>query len=155
VSRAQQERVLSYIEKGKAEGARCLVGGGSPAGKGFFVEPTLFVDVDPKMTIAQEEIFGPVLCVIPFEDDADAIRIANDSKYGLSGVVLGGDEARSLRVARGIRTGTLAVNGGQWFHVDTPFGGYKQSGVGRENGVIGFEELLETKVIALPGKSRG
>ncbi len=155
VSRAQQERVLSYIEKGKAEGARCLVGGGSPAGKGFFVEPTLFVDVDPKMTIAQEEIFGPVLCVIPFEDDADAIRIANDSKYGLSGVVLGGDEARSLRVARGIRTGTLAVNGGQWFHEDTPFGGYKQSGVGRENGVIGFEELLETKVIALPGKSRG
>jgi len=128
------------------------VGGGKPAGKGFFVEPTLFVDVDPKMTIAQEEIFGPVLCVIPYADDADAIRIANDSKYGLSGVIQGGDEARSLRVARQIRTGTLAVNGGQWFHVDTPFGGYKQSGVGRENGVMGFEELLETKVIALPRK---
>jgi aldehyde dehydrogenase (NAD+) len=152
VSRLQQERVLSFIEKGKAEGARCLVGGGKPEGKGFFVEPTLFVDVDPKMTIAQEEIFGPVLCVIPYEDDADAIRIANDSKYGLSGVIQGGDEARSLRVARQIRTGTLAVNGGQWFHVDTPFGGYKQSGVGRENGVMGFEELLETKVIALPRK---
>jgi len=129
VSRLQQERVLSFIEKGKAEGARCLVGGGKPEGKGFFVEPTLFVDVDPKMTIAQEEIFGPVLCVIPYEDDADAVRIANDSKYGLSGVIQGGDEARSLRVARQIRTGTLAVNGGQWFHVDTPFGGYKQSGV--------------------------
>jgi aldehyde dehydrogenase (NAD+) len=152
VSRQQQERVLSFIEKGKAEGARCLVGGGRPEGKGFFVEPTLFVDVDPEMTIAQEEIFGPVLCVIPYEDDADAIRIANDSKYGLSGVIQGGDEARALRVARQIRTGTLAVNGGQWFHVDTPFGGYKQSGVGRENGVMGFEELLETKVIALPGK---
>ena len=152
VSRLQQERVLSFIEKGKAEGARCLVGGGKPEGKGFFVEPTLFVDVDPKMTIAQEEIFGPVLCVIPYEDDADAVRIANDSKYGLSGVIQGGDEARSLRVARQIRTGTLAVNGGQWFHVDTPFGGYKQSGVGRENGVMGFEELLETKVIALPRK---
>ena len=152
VSRLQQERVLSFIEKGKAEGARCLVGGGKPEGKGFFVEPTLFVDVDPKMVIAQEEIFGPVLCVIPYDDDADAIRIANDSIYGLSGVIQGGDEVRSLEVARQIRTGTLAVNGGQWFHVDTPFGGYKQSGVGRENGVMGFEELLETKVIALPGK---
>ena len=152
VSRLQQERVLSFIEKGKAEGARCLVGGGKPEGKGFFVEPTLFVDVDPKMVIAQEEIFGPVLCVIPYDDDADAIRIANDSIYGLSGAIQGGDEVRSLEVARQIRTGTLAVNGGQWFHVDTPFGGYKQSGVGRENGVMGFEELLETKVIALPGK---
>jgi len=152
VSRLQQERVLSFIEKGKAEGARCLVGGGKPEGKGFFVEPTLFVDVDPKMAIAQEEIFGPVLCVIPYDDDADAIRIANDSIYGLSGAIQGGDEVRSLEVARQIRTGTLAVNGGQWFHVDTPFGGYKQSGVGRENGVMGFEELLETKVIALPGK---
>jgi aldehyde dehydrogenase (NAD+) len=152
VNRQQQERVLSYIEKGKAEGARCLVGGEKPEGKGFFVEPTLFVDVDPKMTIAREEIFGPVLCVIPYQDEADAIRIANDSDYGLSGVVQGGDEARALGVARQIRTGTLAVNGGQWFHVDTPFGGYKQSGVGRENGVMGFEELLETKVIALPRK---
>jgi aldehyde dehydrogenase (NAD+) len=152
ISRVQQERVLSYIEQGKSEGARCLVGGGKPEGPGFFVEPTLFVDVDPQMTIAQEEIFGPVLCVIPFEDDDDAIRIANDSKYGLSGGVQGGDEARSLDVARRIRTGTLAVNGGQWFHVDTPFGGYKQSGIGRENGVMGFEELLETKVIALPGE---
>ncbi len=152
VSRRQQERVLAFIEQGKAEGARCLVGGGKPEGKGFYVEPTLFVDVDPQMTIAQEEIFGPVLCVIPYEDDADAIRIANDSKYGLSGGVQGGEEKRSLDVARRIRTGTLAVNGGQWFHVDTPFGGYKQSGVGRENGVMGFEELLESKVIALPGR---
>ena len=152
ISREQQERVLAYIENGKAEGARCLVGGRERAGKGFFVEPTLFVDVDPKMTIAREEIFGPVLCVIPYDDDADAIRIANAGDYGLSGAVQSGDEARALRVAREIRSGTLSVNGGQWFHVDTPFGGYKQSGVGRENGVMGFEELLETKVMALPGR---
>jgi aldehyde dehydrogenase (NAD+) len=152
VSRIQQEHVLSYIEKGKAEGARCLVGGGRPEGKGYFVEPTLFVDVDPKMTIAQEEIFGPVLCVIPYEDDDDAVRIANDSIYGLSGGIIGADEERALRVARRIRTGTLSVNGAQWFNVDTPFGGYKQSGIGRENGVMGFEELLETKVIALPAR---
>ncbi|MEN8159331.1 MAG: aldehyde dehydrogenase family protein [Myxococcota bacterium] len=150
ISRRQQERVLGYIERGKQEGARCLVGGGKPEGKGFFVEPTLFVDVDPAATIAQEEIFGPVLCVIPFEDDDDAVRIANDSIYGLSGAVHSASEERALDVARGVRTGTISVNGGQWFHVDSPFGGYKQSGVGRENGVAGFEEYLETKVIALP-----
>jgi aldehyde dehydrogenase (NAD+) len=152
ISRRQQERVLSYIEKGKAEGARCLVGGGKPEGKGFFVEPTLFVDVDPKMTIAQEEIFGPVLCVIPYDDDDDAVRIANDSEFGLSGGVLSTSEERALAIGRRIRTGTLALNGGQWFNVDTPFGGYKQSGLGRENGTMGFEEFLETKVMALPGK---
>jgi aldehyde dehydrogenase (NAD+) len=155
VSKRQQERVLAYIEKGKAEGARCLVGGGVPKHlpKGFYVEPTLFVDVDPDATIAQEEIFGPVLCVIPFSDDDDAVRIANHSIYGLSGAVTSADEQRALAVARRIRTGTISVNGGMWFHVDTPFGGYKQSGIGRENGVAGFEEYLETKVMALPGAS--
>jgi aldehyde dehydrogenase (NAD+) len=152
ISRRQQERVLSYIERGKREGARCLVGGGRPERPGFFVEPTLFVDVDPASTIAQEEIFGPVLCVIPFEDDEDAVRIANQSIYGLSGAVASASEERALAVARRIRSGTVSVNGGAWFHVDTPFGGYKQSGVGRENGVAGFEEYLETKVIALPGR---
>ena len=151
VSQVQRERVLSYIEKGKAEGARCLVGGRAREGKGFFVEPTLFVDVDPKMTIAQEEIFGPVLCVIAYDDEDDAVRIANDSEYGLSGGVLSSDEERALRIGRRIRTGTLSLNGGQWFDVDTPFGGYKQSGLGRENGQMGFEEFLETKVMALPG----
>jgi aldehyde dehydrogenase (NAD+) len=153
ISRRQQERVLGCIERGKREGAKCLVGGGVPKqlARGFYVEPTLFVDVDPKMTIAQEEIFGPVLCVIPFEDDADAIRIANDSIYGLSGAVHSASEERALAVARAIRTGTIGVNGGGWFHPDTPFGGYRQSGVGRENGELGFEEYLETKVIALPG----
>jgi len=152
ISRVQQERVLAYIEQGKSEGARCLVGGGKGEGEGFFVQPTLFVDVDPKMTIAQEEIFGPVLVVIPYDDDDDAIRIANDSEYGLSGGVLSNDEDRALRVGRQIRAGTLALNGGQWFNVDTPFGGYKQSGLGRENGQMGFEEFLETKVMALPGE---
>jgi aldehyde dehydrogenase (NAD+) len=153
VSRKQQQRVLGYIEKGKAEGARCIVGGGVPKhlAKGYFVEPTLFVDVDPRSTIAQEEIFGPVLCVIPYEDDDDAVRIANDSIYGLSGAVASASEERALAVARRIRTGTISVNGGMWFHEDTPFGGYKQSGVGRENGVLGFEEYLQVKAIGLPG----
>jgi aldehyde dehydrogenase (NAD+) len=130
-----------------------LVGGRRPAhlDKGYFVEPTLFVDVDPDATIAQEEIFGPVLTVIPFEDDDDAVHIANNSTYGLSGGVVSASEERSLAVARRVRTGTLSVNGGSWFHPDVPFGGYKQSGVGRENGQQGFEEYLETKAIGLPG----
>jgi aldehyde dehydrogenase (NAD+) len=155
VSRRQQERVLAYIEKGRREGARCLVGGGVPKHlpRGFYVEPTLFVDVDPCSTIAQEEIFGPVLCVIPYEDDDDAVRIANHSIYGLSGAVHSASEERALAVARRIRTGTISVNGAQWFHVDSPFGGYRQSGVGRENGLQGFEEYLETKVIALPRRA--
>jgi len=154
VSRRQHERVLGYIEKGKREGARLLTGGGVPKHlkKGFYVEPTLFADVDPDSTIAQEEIFGPVLVVIPFDDDDDAVRIANNSIYGLSGAVTSASEERALAVARRIRTGTLSVNGGMWFDVDTPFGGYRQSGVGRENGLMGFEEYLETKVIGLPGR---
>ena len=152
VSRKQQERVLSYIEKGKKEGARVVLGGGIPAHleKGFFVEPTLLADVHPDATVAQEEIFGPVLCAIPYRDEDDAIRIANNSIYGLSGAIWSSDTERAMSVARKIRTGTLSVNGAQWFHVDTPFGGYRQSGVGRENGVAGFEEYLETKVIGLP-----
>jgi aldehyde dehydrogenase (NAD+) len=154
ISRRQQERVLSYIEKGKQEGARCLVGGKKADRPGFFVEPTLFVDVDPASTLAQEEIFGPVLVVIPHDGDDDAVRIANQSIYGLSGAVHSASEERALAVARRVRTGTISVNGGQWFHVDSPFGGYKQSGVGRENGLAGFEEYLETKVIALPKRKQ-
>ena len=157
ISKRQQERVLRYIEIGKRDGARCVVGGGKPSGdlgdKGCFVEPTLFVDVDPDSTIAQEAIFGPVLCVIPYEDDDDAVRIANNSEYGLSGAVQTNDIERGIAVARRIRAGTLSVAGAQWFHPDTPFGGYKQSGVGRENGVMGFESMLETKVIAIPADS--
>jgi aldehyde dehydrogenase (NAD+) len=154
ISAKQRDRVMGYIEKGKAEGARLVRGGARPAqfDKGFFVEPTLFADVDPKATIAQEEIFGPVLVVIPFDDDDDAVRIANDSIYGLSGAVTSASEDRAMAVARRVRTGTLMVNGGFWNAPDVPFGGYRQSGVGRENGVEGFEEYLETKAIALPAR---
>jgi aldehyde dehydrogenase (NAD+) len=152
VNARQLERVLGYIEKGKAEGARLVVGGkrSDRFEKGYFVEPTLFVDVKPDMTIAQEEIFGPVLAVIPFDGDDDAVRIANNSQYGLSGSVSSASLERALGVARRIRTGTVSVNGGQWFGPDSPFGGYRQSGVGREHGVEGFEEYLETKTIGLP-----
>jgi aldehyde dehydrogenase (NAD+) len=155
VSEKQRQRVLSYIDKGKSEGARLVLGGGVPRHlpKGYYVEPTLFADVDPNSTIAQEEIFGPVLSIIPFDNDDDAVRIANNSIYGLSGAVSSADEERALAVARRIRTGTLSVNGGMWFHVDTPFGGYRQSGVGRENGRLGFEEYTEAKVMGLPGTS--
>ena len=155
ISRRQQERVLAYIGKGRAEGARLVRGGGVPAHlpDGFYVEPTVFADVDPAHTISREEIFGPVLSITPYDTDDDAVRIANDSVYGLSGAVSGADEERALAVARRIRAGTLAVNGAQWFDVDTPFGGYKQSGLGRENGVAGFEEYLETKVISKPARS--
>ena len=152
ISARQRERVLSHIEKAKADGARLLVGGGRPAHleKGFYVEPTLFVDVDPDSALAQEEVFGPVLAVIPYDDDDDAVRIANNSKYGLSGAVNGGDLDRAYGIAKRIRTGTIAVNGGQWFGPDSPFGGYKQSGLGREHGLAGFEEYLEMKTIGLP-----
>jgi aldehyde dehydrogenase (NAD+) len=154
INARQRERVLGHIEKGISEGARLVTGGKRPAHlpKGYYVEPTLFADVDNSMTIAQEEIFGPVLVMIPFEDDDDAVRIANDSIYGLSGGIASGSLDRALAMARRIRTGTLLVNGGLWFGPDAPFGGYKQSGVGRENGELGFEELMETKVIALPAK---
>jgi aldehyde dehydrogenase (NAD+) len=152
ISEQQLERVLGYIEKGRKEGARLLVGGNrsSRFEKGYFVEPTLFVDVDPDSTIAQEEIFGPVLAVIPYEDENDAVRIANNSPYGLSGAVWSASEGRALGVARRIRTGTLSVNGGNFFNPDLPFGGYKQSGLGRESGDVGFEEFFEIKSIALP-----
>jgi aldehyde dehydrogenase (NAD+) len=152
ISARQRERVLDYIEIGKQEGARLVTGGGKPAKfeRGYFVEPTLFANVDNSMRIAQEEIFGPVLVVIPFDDDDDAVRIANDSVYGLSGAVNSGSMERALKVARRVRTGTFGVNGGIWFAGDSPFGGYKQSGIGREMGVQGFEEYLETKTVAVP-----
>ncbi|MEX5637131.1 aldehyde dehydrogenase family protein [Parafrankia sp. FMc2] len=150
ISRRQHERVLGYIEKGKQEGARVTVGGRRPEHlpKGFYVEPTVFADVDNGMTIAQEEIFGPVLVVIPFEDDADAIRIANDSPYGLAGGVYSGSPERAEAIARKIRAGHMSVNGGVNYGADGPFGGYKQSGIGRQNGIEGFEQYLETKTIA-------
>jgi len=151
INKRQYQRVLSYIEKGKAEGARLLLGGGKPAhlDQGYYIEPTVFVDVTNDMTIAREEIFGPVLSVISFDDDDDAVRIANDSVFGLSGGVYSADEQRALAVARRLRTGTLMVNGGNYYSADAPFGGYKQSGIGREMGPEGFGEYLETKTIAI------
>jgi len=152
ISERQRERVLSYIRIGIDEGATLVTGGGIPpeTPRGFYVQPTLFANVDNKMRIAQEEIFGPVLCVIPHDGDDDAIRIANDSIFGLSGGVASASNERALAVARRIRTGTYAVNGANYFAADTPFGGYKQSGVGREMGLEGFEEYLQTKSVAVP-----
>ena len=151
VNARQRERVLAYIEKGREEGARVLLGGGTPGhlDKGYYVEPTVFVDVTNDMTIAREEIFGPVLAVIAYKDEEEAIRIANDSDFGLSGSVWSASEERALAVARRIRTGTINVNGGNFYAADAPFGGYKQSGIGREMGREGFEEYLETKTIAI------
>jgi len=150
ISRKQMERVKGYIELGKQEGATLLAGGNlrPDKGPGWFIEPTCFVDVRNDMRIAQEEIFGPVLVVIPFEDDEDAIRIANDSEYGLSGGIATADLERGLRLASRIRSGTVSVNGGMCIAGDLPFGGYKASGIGREWGVEGIEEFLETKAIA-------
>jgi aldehyde dehydrogenase (NAD+) len=151
VSKRQMDRVMSYIELGKQEGATLIAGGNArpDKGDGYFIEPTCFADVTNDMRIAQEEIFGPVLVVIPFEDDEDAIRIANDSAYGLGGGVVSADMGRAMNIARRVRTGTMSVNGGMSIAGDIPFGGYKASGMGREWGVEGIEEFLETKLIAV------
>jgi acyl-CoA reductase-like NAD-dependent aldehyde dehydrogenase len=151
VSEAQRERVRGYIEKGEAEGARLLTGGAvAPEGleRGYFVRPTVFSDVTPEMTIAQEEIFGPVLAIQPYEDEDDAVRIANDTVYGLAGGVWSSDVDRAIGVARRIRTGQIEINGGA-FNPIAPFGGYKQSGHGRENGRYAIEELLQVKSLQL------
>jgi len=151
VAERQRTRVEGYIEAGNDEGARLVVGGGRPAAhaRGWFVEPTLFADVDNGMKIAREEIFGPVLCAIPYDDEADAVRIANDSDYGLSGTVWTSDIDRGVAVARQVRTGTYGVN---YFMIDfgAPFGGYKCSGVGRELGPEGLQAYLEAKSVVLP-----
>ena len=149
VAQRQRERVLGLIEQGKTEGARVTTGGGRPdQASGWFVQPTVFADVDNKMTIAQEEIFGPVLSVIPFADEADAIAIANDSVYGLSGSVWTADGGHGADLARQVRTGTISVNHfGMAF--GAPFGGYKQSGLGRELGPEGIDAFLEKKALSL------
>jgi aldehyde dehydrogenase (NAD+) len=152
VSKRQQDRVLGYIEQGKKEGARLVCGGGIPSHlpKGYYVEPTLFAGVRNDMTIAQEEIFGPVLVMIPYEDDDDAVRIANESSYGLSGAITSGSLDHAKAVARRIRTGTLGLNGGIWYGADAPFGGYKGSGIGRQCGIEGLEIFTETKTVGWP-----
>src|SRR5437879_2554609 len=153
-SQAQLERVRGFIKKGLQEGAELLAGGadapeGVPPG-GYYVKPTVFGRVRNDMTIAREEIFGPVLCIIAYRDEEDAVRIANDTVYGLAGAVWSRDEARAQRVARRIRAGQVDVNGGA-FNMNAPFGGFKQSGHGREAGVYGLEEFLEYKSLQLKG----
>ncbi|MGO4765010.1 aldehyde dehydrogenase family protein [Cupriavidus sp. 2KB_3] len=151
ISAVQKERVTGYIRRGLEEGAELLAGGPDAPeglGKGFFVKPTVLGNVDPKATVAQEEIFGPVLTVICYDTEEDAVRIANDSVYGLGGGVWSGDEARAIRVARRIRTGQVDINGGP-FNMNAPFGGFKQSGNGREAGKYGLEEFLEYKSLQL------
>jgi len=143
--------VQSLIDQGVAEGATLALGGGRPAhlDKGFYIEPTLFTDVDNSMTIAQEEIFGPVVSVIGYDDDADAIAIANDTTYGLSGTVWTSDIQHGLQVANRVQAGNYGVN---VLRVDptSPFGGYKESGVGRECGPEGLREFMQSKAIHLP-----
>jgi aldehyde dehydrogenase (NAD+) len=148
ISQAQRDRVEAYLRLAEEEGGRFAAGGKMIDRDGFWVEPTVIAGLGNDSRLAQEEIFGPVLVVIPHDGDDDAVRIANESAYGLSGSVDSGDPGRARAVADRIRTGTLAVNGGVWFSPDAPFGGYKQSGFGREMGMAGFEEYLETKLIA-------
>jgi betaine-aldehyde dehydrogenase len=153
-SLAQLQRVRDYIKKGQQEGAELITGGaeppeGAPTG-GYYVRPTVFGRVKNSMTIAQEEIFGPVLAIIPYKDEEEAVRIANDTPYGLAGAVWSADDAHAQRVARRIRAGQIDVNGGA-FNMNAPFGGFKQSGHGREAGVYGLEEFLEYKSLQLKG----
>jgi aldehyde dehydrogenase (NAD+) len=152
VAERQRARIEGFLDSGREEGATVAFGGGRPSGqdKGWFVEPTVFSNVDNKMKIAQEEIFGPVLVVIPYDGDEQAVEIANDSNYGLSGSVWTGDNDRGLAIARQVRTGTYMLNGGTPIDFATPFGGYKESGVGREFGPEGLESFLEQKSISIP-----
>ncbi|MFI6652698.1 aldehyde dehydrogenase [Streptomyces sp. NPDC050529] len=151
VAQRQQQRSLDYIRIGQEEGAKVLTGGGRPASqeRGWYVEPTLFGDVDNSMRIAREEIFGPVICLLPYGDEDEAVKIANDSEYGLSGSVWTADTERGIDIARRVRTGTYSVN---TFSLDMlgPFGGYKNSGLGREFGPEGYGEYFEHKMIHLP-----
>jgi aldehyde dehydrogenase (NAD+) len=150
ISARQRDRVQGYLDSAIAEGGTFACGGGRPADRatGFFIEPTVIAGLTNDARVAREEVFGPVLTVIAHDGDDDAVRIANDSTYGLSGTVFGGDPDRAAGVAARLRVGTVNVNGGVWYSADAPFGGYKQSGIGREMGLAGFEEYLETKVVA-------
>lgn len=153
ISERQRDRVQSYLDLAIAEGGSFACGGGRPEGRdrGYFIEPTVIAGLDNTARVAREEIFGPVLTVIAHDGDDDAVRIANDSPYGLSGTVFSADDDRAQGVANRLRVGTVNVNGGVWYSADMPFGGYKQSGIGREMGMAGFEEYLELKAIATAG----
>ncbi|WP_240613501.1 aldehyde dehydrogenase family protein [Pueribacillus theae] len=149
ISKEQHEKILQYIETGKKEGARLLAGGRVPDGarEGYFIEPTVFADVDQSMCIAREEIFGPVVSVIPFKDDDEAVQIANDTIYGLAAAVWTRDIKRGLRMAQRVKSGTLWINTYQVLSPTAPFGGYKQSGLGREMGIHALDSYLETKTV--------
>lgn len=150
INERQLTRVLGYIQSGIDEGATLVTGGGREPRmeRGYFVQPTLFTNVTRGMRINREEIFGPVMCVLAYDTIDEAVDLANDTIYGLSASVTGPDEGEAASVARRLRSGTVAVNGGAWYGPDAPFGGYKQSGLGRENGPWGFEEFLEIKAVA-------
>ena len=152
INARQQEKVAGYVDRAVADGAKAVIGGRIPEHlpKGYYYEPTLIVGADENSAIAQEELFGPVLVVLPHDGDEDAVRVANNSIFGLSGGVIGADRERALKVARGIRTGTMSVNGGLYYGPDSPFGGYKQSGMGREMGAAALDEFLERKTLAEP-----
>ena len=147
----QRDRVEGYIATAQKEGAKITTGGGRPAGlpTGWYVEPTVFTNVDPDSTLAQEEVFGPVVAVIPYDSPDDAVKIANNSEYGLSGTVFTSDVSAGMDIAKRVRTGTFTING---FSIEfcAPFGGYKNSGIGRELGVEGLQAYLESKSICLP-----
>ncbi|MGV0837288.1 aldehyde dehydrogenase family protein [Mycolicibacterium thermoresistibile] len=154
ISAAQQQRVLDACRQARADGAEITTGGDvvtdlpAQLAAGHYVQPTVVVGVDNSAAIAQQEIFGPVLVIMPFDDDDEAVRIANDSVFGLAGAVLSGSAERGMAVARRVRTGAIGVNGGMFYGADAPFGGFKQSGIGRQCGVEGFQQYLETKTIA-------
>ena len=148
----QREKVAGYVDRAVDQGAKAVAGGRAPEHlpKGYYYEPTLLAGVDENAEVAQDELFGPVLVVLPHDGDDDAVRVANNSIYGLSGAVISADNDRAKSVARRIRAGTMSVNGGVWYGPDVPFGGYKQSGIGREMGVAGLDEFLERKALAEP-----
>jgi betaine-aldehyde dehydrogenase len=147
VSKAHRERVMTYVERGKAEGATLACGGDIPEGPGSYLTPAVFLDAKPEMTIAREEIFGPVVAVMPFRDERDAVAMANDSLYGLSGSIWTRDIGRALRVARAIETGNLSINSGSSVHLEGPFGGVKRSGLGRELGLQALDHYTEWKTV--------
>jgi acyl-CoA reductase-like NAD-dependent aldehyde dehydrogenase len=150
ITARQRDLVVRQIERAELEGAKVAARGSKPDGPGFWVEPTLLTQVAPDSKTAQEEIFGPVLAVMPYDDDDDAVRIANNSSYGLAAGVWSADEARAEAIARRLRVGAVSINTSMFIHPSWPFGGMKQSGIGRESGIEGFNEYLETKTITFP-----
>jgi aldehyde dehydrogenase (NAD+) len=152
ISGRQREKVAGYVDRAVADDAKTVIGGRIPEHlpRGFFYEPTLLAGADENSAVAQDELFGPVLVVLPHDGDDDAVRVANNSIFGLSGAVLSADRERALAVGRRIRAGTMSVNGGVYYGPDAPFGGYKQSGIGREMGAAGLDEFLERKTFAEP-----